>query len=280
MRPFDRSSVVRCTALSCRSRTAGAAPDLITVGLQEEDLRPEAYLHIDENRLNGWRTGIEAVLASTDDYVEVRVVLTPSTSSGRSRADAGPEPPSETLDPRSRAASWSAWSSSSTAPDSSAPTSATSTQPWSAAATLESWATRSAPAAAGSRLLLVDQPGTPHRNLANELGRSAVDVLAHAWVWLDSRVASVCAFCSGSAERTSTDGPFALSTPISTRTRTTSSGGRRTWKGKNTNEAHAWGQRAGSPAAHPLAAGLAGLGQPGKRPPAFARACYFSVTNR
>ena len=45
---------------------------MVVVGLQEEDLRPEAYLTIDEGRINGWRGGIEAVLASSGDYVEVR----------------------------------------------------------------------------------------------------------------------------------------------------------------------------------------------------------------
>jgi hypothetical protein len=57
------------------TRSTGPSPDLVVVGLQEEDLRPEAYLHIDESRLNGWRAGIESVLTAMGDYVEVRKPL-------------------------------------------------------------------------------------------------------------------------------------------------------------------------------------------------------------
>jgi len=60
-------------------------PDIYAIGLQEEDLRPEAYLQIDEERLNGWRAGIENVLLAEGDYVEVRFACLPN---GVARAQA------------------------------------------------------------------------------------------------------------------------------------------------------------------------------------------------
>jgi len=73
-----RGAAASPSSLTVRARgTEGCThpdlqPDLYAIGLQEEDLRPEAYLQIDEERLNGWRAGIENVLLAEGDYVEVR----------------------------------------------------------------------------------------------------------------------------------------------------------------------------------------------------------------